>query len=147
MRDDTPYTPIDGYANYGVTCCGTVQNLKTKQIILPSVGSRTGVKVNLTNSRGVECAVNVSEVVATIFCANPGLFDRLEFIDDDCTNVHFRNLRWIPEPENRCFGTYKCSCMHTWSSADSYVYTTQDCRKCTEANLPITISRLKRVQY
>jgi len=146
MRDDTPYTPIDGYPNYGVSCCGAVQELKTNQTIVPSIGMHKGVRVNIKNSNGVECNVNVSEVVANVFCSNPSLFDRLEFIDNDCTNVHFRNLRWIPEPENRCFGTYKCSCGNTWSSADSYVYTTQDCRKCTDANLPVTINRLKRVQ-
>ncbi len=149
MRYDVPYTIIDGYANYGVSCCGTIQNLKTKQTILPSIGKHKGVWVSIKNSKGIECNVNVSEVVASVFCDNTSLFDKLEFIDNDCTNVHFRNLRWIPEPENRCFGTYKCSCKHSWTSANSYVYITQDCRKCTNANLPITIHRIfgkKRVQ-
>ena len=146
MRDDTIYTPIDGYSNYGVSCCGGIIEFKTKQLIVPSLSSYKGVRVNLKNSKGIECAMNVSEIVALTYCYNPNLFDRIEFADNDCTNVHFRNLKWIPEPENRCFGTYVCSCLHTWSSADSYIYTTQDCRKCTDANLPITINRLKQIK-
>ena len=95
--------PIPGYPNYTIAEDGTVTNTRTNHVLKPALNKKTGyLHVSLwKNNKGQ--SFNVHRLVAEAFIPNPDNLEQVEHRDDDKTNPHKNNLRWVTRSDNTKF--------------------------------------------
>lgn len=90
------------YSNFTINEFGVVKNLKTGNILKPTVHKKSGyVVVYLPmGKRGSVKSIRLHRAIAEAFIPNPNNLPVVNHIDEDKTNYSVSNLEWVTSEEN-----------------------------------------------
>ena len=90
---------IQGFNNYYIYSDGTIYNMKSDIIKKPTLNTGGYYQVDLWN-KGIHKKFLVHRLIALYYISNPENKPEVDHIDNDRTNNHIDNLRWVTKSEN-----------------------------------------------
>ena len=97
----------DVYSSWKPGQSGSVTRTDKLRKLKPGVGKPGYKVVVLFDGKGKKKSVNVHRLVCETFHENPNGYRYVNHIDEDKTNCHISNLRWVSRRENNTKFAYK----------------------------------------
>jgi len=94
------FLPIKGFSNYEVSNKGEVRNITTGNVLKPRKHTGGYLNVYIKNDKGNYQNQYIHRLVALEFVASDVNCPEVDHIDQDKTNNHYTNLRWVNRSQN-----------------------------------------------
>ena len=91
---------VNGYANYYVSNCGRVKNIKTEKILTSHISTTGYICIDLYKNNK-RTKYRMHRLVSDTFLANLNHFKCVDHIDGNRTNNLVTNLRWCTHSQNQ----------------------------------------------
>jgi len=92
------WLPIKGYPKHEISSTGRIRNIKTKRILKQRTNN--GYRQICLSNNGESKKLTVHRLVCSAFHLNPHSKPCVDHIDNNKTNNHIQNLRWVTHSEN-----------------------------------------------